>query len=858
MTTEQLKTNARITTQAIAKMRNGEVVTLDVLAKICSTVGCQLSDIVDIGGEIVPYTLIPNVNFELMEHCEQFEVLGFSNLYDLHIPITRKSVQDFLVTNYRSSTLSLDACNEVLRTLEEDGILIEFPQDIEPDIDKLPRKITGSTKSDDNGYSLSCQKIENYLNWYINKYARDMNSVHEASCKLTNGPLKQEKVILEKGILTAHINHENFYYTGNSQSKIGFFDSFPSNLICAIFQADHYYMFENKDSDIRRCLFELLDCCTSGEKLVLLLHYKYGLSGENLGDYFELPRWQSLIWGIDNFLKKSLQKIQHPRRHKKLSRLIYCTSALGENKIEKRYNRFTPYRLGTSSLPAYTDFLADVKKYIWDALNMGQPLEEILSTFYTESVVVEICQNIGMWFKLPEIPLEELGLSWVSYYALRNAQLGNSVEIWEKHGKDIPLSDCEESGLQHVIGLDSAQICEILDILSLYIRVPRTQECIASLVDYAETISVSDPNYDVASGMVYLGETYFYNINDDFIACTNYIDDKTMHELLKLKYRKWSSVMNDYQKGVLHEKLSLVEEKIACEYILKTINMVSVGEFPVKHYVFDYRWDAVLEANSCDALQDIREKYLFGLPIKYNFKEFELLVPTLFPSRSWAFRLLYNTRTGNMQWFKIQPLILKPILYRFTDSAVYTDICELYIGIVNDCTVSNEKFEIWFAIQMEGACSKIVCIKLSPNGQLENKSYFPEYCNEFGSAILFRSTINQLHDGKETSYEGIYVQAQLRICNFYRKDSDESVARFYSEYIPVSFSGDSSFLLLTTIDELDLSVRSFNCLKRANIHTVGDLIWLSGEDIMKIRNRGKKALDEITKKLEMLGLSIQW
>ena len=62
--------------------------------------------------------------------------------------------------------------------------------------------------------------------------------------------------------------------------------------------------------------------------------------------------------------------------------------------------------------------------------------------------------------------------------------------------------------------------------------------------------------------------------------------------------------------------------------------------------------------------------------------------------------------------------------------------------------------------------------------------------------------------------------------------------------------------LSMTIDELDLSVRSYNCLKRANIHTVADLISKTDEDMMKVRNMGKKSLDEVQKKLEMMGLSL--
>ena len=59
-----------------------------------------------------------------------------------------------------------------------------------------------------------------------------------------------------------------------------------------------------------------------------------------------------------------------------------------------------------------------------------------------------------------------------------------------------------------------------------------------------------------------------------------------------------------------------------------------------------------------------------------------------------------------------------------------------------------------------------------------------------------------------------------------------------------------------TIEDLDLSVRSFNCLKRANINTVADLVAKSADDMMKVRNLGRKSLEEVKKKMEELGLSL--
>ncbi len=60
-----------------------------------------------------------------------------------------------------------------------------------------------------------------------------------------------------------------------------------------------------------------------------------------------------------------------------------------------------------------------------------------------------------------------------------------------------------------------------------------------------------------------------------------------------------------------------------------------------------------------------------------------------------------------------------------------------------------------------------------------------------------------------------------------------------------------------TIDELDLSVRSFNCLKRAGINTVEDLIGKSEEDMMKVRNLGRKSLEEVIAKLDSFGFTLK-
>ena len=68
--------------------------------------------------------------------------------------------------------------------------------------------------------------------------------------------------------------------------------------------------------------------------------------------------------------------------------------------------------------------------------------------------------------------------------------------------------------------------------------------------------------------------------------------------------------------------------------------------------------------------------------------------------------------------------------------------------------------------------------------------------------------------------------------------------------------GQKEKVLETTIEELDLSVRSYNCLKRAGINTVQDLTTRSESDMMKVRNLGRKSLEEVIAKLEGMDLGL--
>ena len=76
------------------------------------------------------------------------------------------------------------------------------------------------------------------------------------------------------------------------------------------------------------------------------------------------------------------------------------------------------------------------------------------------------------------------------------------------------------------------------------------------------------------------------------------------------------------------------------------------------------------------------------------------------------------------------------------------------------------------------------------------------------------------------------------------------------EYISDEPNDGKNKIMEMSIEDLDLSVRSYNCLKRAGIYTVAELVMKSEEDMMKVRNLGRKSLEEVKKKLYELGLGL--
>ncbi len=111
-------------------------------------------------------------------------------------------------------------------------------------------------------------------------------------------------------------------------------------------------------------------------------------------------------------------------------------------------------------------------------------------------------------------------------------------------------------------------------------------------------------------------------------------------------------------------------------------------------------------------------------------------------------------------------------------------------------------------------------------------------------------------DGSITPTEGVSIGAKImqEHLNLFIELTDVADTM---EFMVEKEEDQKEKALEMTIEELELSVRSFNCLKRASINTVEELTRKTEDDMMKVRNLGKKSLDEVKNKLEELGLSLR-
>lgn len=139
---------------------------------------------------------------------------------------------------------------------------------------------------------------------------------------------------------------------------------------------------------------------------------------------------------------------------------------------------------------------------------------------------------------------------------------------------------------------------------------------------------------------------------------------------------------------------------------------------------------------------------------------------------------------------------------------------------------------------------------------VEKVSYHVENTRVGQKSDYDKLTLEVMTNGSINPQEGISLAAKVLVehLNLFI-DLTEHVSNV--EIMVEKEEDQKEKVLEMTIEELDLSVRSYNCLKRAGINTVEELANKSEDDMMKVRNLGKKSLEEVIQKLEELGLGLK-
>ena len=134
-------------------------------------------------------------------------------------------------------------------------------------------------------------------------------------------------------------------------------------------------------------------------------------------------------------------------------------------------------------------------------------------------------------------------------------------------------------------------------------------------------------------------------------------------------------------------------------------------------------------------------------------------------------------------------------------------------------------------------------------------NYSVENTRVGASSDYDKLTLEVWTDTTITARDAVSLAAKI-LCDHFALFTDLSDTLGDKSTVVEKATDSKDKMLELTIEELDLSVRSFNCLKRANINTVEDLISKTEDEMMKVRNLGRKSLEEVINKLAMMGLSL--
>ena len=215
-------------------------------------------------------------------------------------------------------------------------------------------------------------------------------------------------------------------------------------------------------------------------------------------------------------------------------------------------------------------------------------------------------------------------------------------------------------------------------------------------------------------------------------------------------------------------------------------------------------------------------------------------------------RMLLSSLPGS----SVSKILIDGVLHEFsTIPGVVEDVPELILNIKGIDIKKHTKEDLTLFLDIEGP--KIVTAKdIKTDAQIEvaNPDHYLATVNDKVILEVWTDgTITPqeaLSEGASILMEDIRFFKDLPGQQFPPEDEEEEIEEIEEE-------DNNQMELSKTIEELDLSLRSFNCLKRAGYNTVGEIIEKSESELKDIKNFGKKSLEEVIDKIHSLGLSLR-
>ena len=382
---------AGITTNTLAKLGKNESVQVEVLSKICGVLECSFDDIVKNTGDNAIISPFPNIDFSLFDFyvSEEFETLHINTLRDFPKPYTIKSIGKTLTKYIRECKLSLYSVEVFISELRNHHIEIKIDENILPDFNTLPT-VFSSDEKDNPTYQIEVQQIQNYLEWKLNSY--DI--------------IKRLDVLSYDNTVINSYKNENSYTSATitdtkliyncSTTKTSDTSPYPINLWKAIFNCDGEY-FNYQYSFICKKFDEVLDSLTPREEAILKSFYSNHFSISDILRLLDLPNTETIREVFKGkYIDKSLRKLRHPSRSKKLCDLIFYYEQ-GTNKISDLSWHWSDILLNsieTEKICSFTEFDYILSTYISEK-----------TCFNTKLLLVEFLNQGNITWKLFSVDL---------------------------------------------------------------------------------------------------------------------------------------------------------------------------------------------------------------------------------------------------------------------------------------------------------------------------------------------------------------------------------------------------------------------------------------------------------------------